>query len=90
MGIVFVSLSVFCILFSVCFRQNSSEGVNFGTDMFGQLEGQGGVACGMMLLALYLVFDSFTSQWQSRMFTKHRVRNDRERGGGGGVFDIHA
>eukprot|EP00904_Undaria_pinnatifida_P007900 jgi/Undpi1/423/HiC_scaffold_1.g00419.m1 len=51
---------------------NSSEGVNFGKDMFGQLEGQGGVACGMMLLALYLVFDSFTSQWQSRMFTKHR------------------
>ncbi|CAM9839906.1 unnamed protein product [Choristocarpus tenellus] len=28
----------------------------------------------MMLLALFLFFDSFTSQWQSRMFTKHRVR----------------
>lgn len=60
-----------CVSFA---RQNSSEGVQFGTDMFGQAEGTGGVACGMMLLGLYLVFDSFTSQWQSRMFTKHRVR----------------
>lgn len=41
--------------------------------MFGQQEQTSSVACGMMLLALYLVFDSFTSQWQSRMFTKHRV-----------------
>ncbi|CAN0451760.1 unnamed protein product, partial [Hapterophycus canaliculatus] len=46
---------------------NSSEGVEFGTDMFGQQEQGSSVACGMMLLALYLVFDSFTSQWQSRM-----------------------
>lgn len=53
--------------------QNSSEGVEFGTDMFGQQEGKGGVSCGIMLLGLYLMFDSFTSQWQSRMFTKHRV-----------------
>ncbi|CAM9110803.1 unnamed protein product [Scytosiphon promiscuus] len=51
---------------------NSSEGVEFGTDMFGQQEQGSSVACGMMLLALYLVFDSFTSQWQSRMFTKHK------------------
>lgn len=51
---------------------NSSEGVEFGTDMFGQQEGKGGVSCGIMLLGLYLMFDSFTSQWQSRMFTKHR------------------
>ena len=56
--------------------QNSSEGVQFGFDMFGQQEANGSVACGMMLLALYLVFDSFTSQWQSRMFTKHRVTNN--------------
>lgn len=56
--------------------KSSSEGVQFGTDMFGQQEGKGSVACGMMLLGLYLVFDSFTSQWQSRMFTKHRVRPD--------------
>lgn len=42
--------------------------------MFGQQEKGSSVACGMMLLALYLAFDSFTSQWQSRMFTKHRVR----------------
>lgn len=43
--------------------------------MFGQHEQTSSVACGMMLLALYLAFDSFTSQWQSRMFTKHKVRN---------------
>lgn len=48
--------------------------------MFGQQEKGSSVACGMMLLALYLAFDSFTSQWQSRMFTKHRVRADRKRG----------
>ncbi|CAM9365624.1 unnamed protein product, partial [Discosporangium mesarthrocarpum] len=52
--------------------QTSSEGVELGTDMFGQSEGKGGVLCGIMLLALFLMFDSFTSQWQSRMFTKHR------------------
>lgn len=45
--------------------------------MFGQIEGKGSVACGMMLLGMYLVFDSFTSQWQSRMFTKHRVSSNR-------------
>lgn len=44
--------------------------------MFGQQEKGSSVACGMMLLALYLAFDSFTSQWQSRMFTKHRVRGN--------------
>ena len=27
-----------------------------------------------MLLLLFLFFDSFTSQWQSRMFSKHEVR----------------
>ncbi|CAM9173924.1 unnamed protein product, partial [Phaeothamnion confervicola] len=50
----------------------STEGISLGTDVFGQVEGRGGVVCGLMLLVLYLVFDSFTSQWQSRMFTKHR------------------
>ena len=27
---------------------------------------------GIMLLCLYLVFDSFTGQWQSKMFTRHK------------------
>ncbi|CAM9425219.1 unnamed protein product [Chrysoparadoxa australica] len=53
---------------------SSAEGVciNLGTDSFGQTGPQGGTGCGIMLLALYLLFDSFTSQWQSRMFDKHK------------------
>ncbi len=35
-------------------------------------EFRGGVWTGVMLLFLFLFFDSFTSQWQSRMFQRHR------------------
>jgi hypothetical protein len=30
-----------------------------------------GTLCGLMLLMLFLVFDSFTGQWQTRMFHRH-------------------
>jgi solute carrier family 35 (adenosine 3'-phospho 5'-phosphosulfate transporter), member B2 len=36
-----------------------------------QVEDVSGTWCGVMLLLLFLFFDSFTSQWQSRMFSKH-------------------
>lgn len=35
-------------------------------------EESGGFKTGIMLLLLFLFFDSFTSQWQSRMFQRHR------------------
>jgi hypothetical protein len=40
---------------------NSSEGLQIGVspDDYGK---QGAIVCGLMLLGLYLVFDSFTSQ----------------------------
>lgn len=38
-----------------------------------QVEDKSGTWCGVMLLLLFLFFDSFTSQWQSRMFSKHEV-----------------
>lgn len=48
-----------------------SEHLNLGTDAIGRIEDNGGTLCGMLLLLLFLFFDSFTSQWQSRMFNKH-------------------
>lgn len=42
-----------------------------------QVEDKSGTWCGVMLLLLFLFFDSFTSQWQSRMFSKHEVRKVR-------------
>lgn len=36
--------------------------------MFGDPENIHGSMCGVVLLVLYLFFDSFTSQWQTRMF----------------------
>lgn len=43
----------------------SSENVDFGN--FGDRQ-----AAGIVLLGLFLTFDSFTGQWQSLMFSKHR------------------
>jgi hypothetical protein len=45
--------------------------MNFGTDSIGDPETWSGTLCGVMLLMFFLVFDSFTGQWQSRMFHKH-------------------
>jgi len=49
---------------------SSSENVNFDEN------GMGGQAtkAGVVLLMLFLGFDSFTGQWQSRMFLRHKVR----------------
>ena len=37
-------------------------------NVFGQPDSVQGPTCGIVLLLLYLAFDSFTSQWQTRMF----------------------
>jgi adenosine 3'-phospho 5'-phosphosulfate transporter B2 len=47
---------------------NSSEHISFDTNIFGEPESVKGVWCGIILLILYLFFDSFTGQWQTRMF----------------------
>jgi adenosine 3'-phospho 5'-phosphosulfate transporter B2 len=49
----------------------ATENLELGVDSFGQVEDKSGTWCGVMLLLLFLFFDSFTSQWQSRMFSKH-------------------
>jgi len=48
----------------------SSDDLHFGYDIHGQTASA--TWTGIMLLGIFLVFDSFTSQWQSRMFQRHR------------------
>lgn len=49
---------------------SSSDELSFGTDIYG---GQASQAwTGVLLLFLFLFFDSFTGQWQSRMFQRHK------------------
>ena len=47
---------------------NSSEHISLDTNVFGDIKGVKGAECGVVLLILYLFFDSFTGQWQTRMF----------------------
>ncbi len=48
---------------------SSSEGFQLGHDSFGR---ESHLGCGIMLLSLALMFDSFTSPMQSRVFIKHK------------------
>ena len=47
---------------------NSSEHLDLRQNGIGESESVKGAACGVVLLLLFLVFDSFTGQWQTRMF----------------------
>ena len=49
----------------------STETMDFGFSSTGGPETWGGTLCGLMLLVFFLCFDSFTGQWQSRMFQRH-------------------
>ena len=49
---------------------SGSEELEFGYDVHG--EKASAAWTGVMLLGFFLFFDSFTSQWQSRMFQRHR------------------
>eukprot|EP00608_Synchroma_pusillum_P009590 CAMPEP_0198437438 /NCGR_PEP_ID=MMETSP1452-20131203/46932_1 /TAXON_ID=1181717 /ORGANISM="Synchroma pusillum, Strain CCMP3072" /LENGTH=464 /DNA_ID=CAMNT_0044158007 /DNA_START=16 /DNA_END=1410 /DNA_ORIENTATION=+ len=60
------------IAFGISLFVSSSEGVNFGRNAEGEAEGTQGTIVGVVLLLLYLLFDSFTGQWQTRMFTVNR------------------
>lgn len=47
----------------------STDDLKLGYDIYGEASA---TWTGIMLLFLFLFFDSFTSQWQSRMFQRHR------------------
>jgi adenosine 3'-phospho 5'-phosphosulfate transporter B2 len=47
---------------------DSSEHIDFRQNVFGYPENIKGAMCGVVLLILFLFFDSFTGQWQTRMF----------------------
>mmetsp|Transcript_8028 Transcript_8028/g.10277 ORF Transcript_8028/g.10277 Transcript_8028/m.10277 type:complete len:470 (+) Transcript_8028:141-1550(+) len=49
---------------------SSTDDLHFGYDAYGEKEEH--TLTGIMLLCLYLFFDSFTGQWQSKMFTRHK------------------
>lgn len=49
----------------------STEPMDFGLTSAGLPETWGGTLCGLVLLFLFLCFDSFTGQWQSRMFHRN-------------------
>jgi len=51
---------------------NSSETIDFKENVFGDSENVTGAWCGVVLLCLFLAFDSFTGQWQARMFQIHK------------------
>jgi adenosine 3'-phospho 5'-phosphosulfate transporter B2 len=48
---------------------SSSDDLHFGYDIYGKEASA--TWTGIMLLFFFLFFDSFTSQWQSRMFQRH-------------------
>jgi adenosine 3'-phospho 5'-phosphosulfate transporter B2 len=52
---------------------DSSENVNLTQNNFGDKEGVRGAWCGVVLLLLFLFFDSFTGQWQTRMFQLNKA-----------------
>lgn len=61
-------ISAATIGFGIYLFLDSSEHIQLGYDVLGNPEGVTGTWCGVMLLVLFLFFDSFTAQWQTRMF----------------------
>ena len=48
-------------------------GIDLKTLIFGSSTDQQGAYCGIILLLLFLFFDSFTGQFQTRMFIKNKL-----------------
>eukprot|EP00521_Asterionellopsis_glacialis_P009959 CAMPEP_0195289280 /NCGR_PEP_ID=MMETSP0707-20130614/5625_1 /TAXON_ID=33640 /ORGANISM="Asterionellopsis glacialis, Strain CCMP134" /LENGTH=511 /DNA_ID=CAMNT_0040349269 /DNA_START=107 /DNA_END=1642 /DNA_ORIENTATION=+ len=48
----------------------TTDDISLGYDIYGEQVNEAWT--GIMLLGFFLFFDSFTSQWQSRMFQRHR------------------
>ena len=49
----------------------ATEDLEIGQDAIGEIENVGGTVCGIVLLLFFLVFDSFTGQYQARLFNEH-------------------
>ena len=66
-------VSAAAIGFGLYLFLDSSENVNLTENNFGDNEGVRGAWCGVVLLILFLFFDSFTGQWQTRMFQLNKA-----------------
>ena len=53
----------------------SSEGLDVGKNLIGDAMTTKGIWCGVVLLLLFLFFDSFNGQWQTRMFQVNKEVN---------------
>ena len=60
------------VAFGLYLFLSSSEKIDLKQNVFGDPESVTGAWCGVVLLMLFLFFDSFTSQWQTRMFQLHK------------------
>ena len=71
----FEYISASMVGFGLYLFLDSSEKIDFSQNVFGNTENVHGSMCGLVLLLLYLFFDSFTSQWQTRMFQLNKSLN---------------
>lgn len=71
----FEYISAAMVGFGLYLFLDSSENIDFSQNVFGNTENVHGSMCGVVLLLLYLFFDSFTSQWQTRMFQLNKSLN---------------
>ena len=65
-------VSAALIAFGLYLFLSSSETIDFKENVFGDPESVTGAWCGVVLLCLFLAFDSFTGQWQARQFQIHK------------------
>src|SRR3546814_1390909 len=63
------------IAFGIWLFVDSSENLQLGVSAVGDLGVQKGAVCGLVLLLAYLFFDSFTGQYQTRMFIRDKSIN---------------
>ena len=56
------------MLETICNGNGNMYLIDFSQNVIGQPENVHGSMCGVVLLLFFLCFDSFTSQWQTRMF----------------------
>lgn len=61
----------FLIGTGIAMFMTSTDDLQWGHDYLGNIEAASAKWTGVMLLGLFLFFDSFTSQFQSRMFQRH-------------------
>ena len=60
-----------CIGVGIAIFSVSTEDLDIGKDSIGEIETLGGTICGIVLLLFFLLFDSFTGQYQARLFNEH-------------------